>query len=600
MNTFILLRDPSKYEIEKITKHADSAVWVSKEVNTTSFSFPFEVINIHHNWMQLASNVIKALPHRLYKGKKLVEHLEYKSSFLFFHTRFILFSRFFLAHQEVMTIEELIREKNIEGNIFVGGSSPYLKQFEFSKKVTVLQQSATLGKIPKLKFAVLTALRTLISITQFGKYKRARHIFLNPPVKLVPIIDKQTLQPKLGNPPVEYYLDDLLKQKDAFVLEEFYPLREIDYSFSKSNLFGVFRGKTIFLEPFVIRALLKSKTRSDQKNYNRKESELFNLIDTEEKDPVIKLANKINFDLRGLRKLAILRINAAELFFQPRMKSFGCIDEHSMRVKSLLEPASKKGITTYALQHGIIHKFHHSYVYLKEDHDYLCIPDKTFTFGTQAADVLLHHGNFPAEKVTISGQLRTDIIPLLKISELNLEPFGITKDRPLVLYASQPEAASNDNEQRDLVNIDFFRLSKDFPQYQFVLKPHPREVNHQYFHNIANQIGATNYHILTEDLYLLLSQCSILLTHSSSVGAEAIYFGKPLLVMDYSNLDAVDYIKEGVGIAATNYTETKLAFEKMMTGELRCESTACENYRKKYTGNIDGKVSERILKAIVN
>ncbi len=600
MDTFILLRDPSKSEIEKINQSAKAKVWVSKEVNTTAFTFPFQVIEIHHNWMQLASNIIKALPHRIYSGKKLVEYLDYKSNFLFFHTRFILFSRFFLAHQEVMTIEELIREKNIEGNILVGGSSPYLKEFNFSKEVTVLNQSSTLGKIPKLKFAVLSVLRTLIAVTQIAKYKQAKHLFLNPPVKLVPIIDKETLQPKLGNPPVEYYLDDLLKRKDAFVLEEFYPLREVDYSFSRSNLFGVFPGKTIFFEPFLIRALLNPNTRNDQKSFKSKEAELYNLINSEEKDPILKLANRINFDLRGLRSLAILRMNAAKIFFKPNMKSFGCIDEHSMRVKSLIEPAAEKGIMTYALQHGIIHKFHHSYVYLPEDHNYLTIPDKTFTFGTQAADVLLDHGHFAKEKVEISGQLRTDIIPILKNSTQSLERFGITADKPVVLYASQPEAASNDNEQRDLVNADFFRLSKEFPDYQFVLKPHPREVNHQYFHNIANKVGTTNYQILTEDLYFLLSKCSILLTHSSSVGAEAIFFGKPLLVMDYSNLDAVDYIKEAVGIPAINYLQTKDAFVKMMAGELRCDPKACNNYRQKYTGTIDGKVSERILNAVLN
>ncbi len=600
MSTFILLRDPSKSEIEKITESTNAKVWISKEVNATDFSFSFEKIEIHHDWMQLASNIIKAFPHRVYNGKKLVEHLRYKSSFLFFHTRFILFSRFFLAHQEVVTIEELIEKQKIEGEIFVSGSSPYLSVFEFSKKITVLGNPVTLSKIPKFRFMILSAFRALLSITKLGKYKRARHLFLNPPVKLVPIIDKTTLKPKLGNPPVEYYLDDLLKRKDAFVVEEFYPLREVDYSFSKSNLFGVFRGKTIFLEPFLIRALLKSNTRKDQKTFIKQETSLFNLINNEEKDPILKLANHINHDLKGLRRLAILRMNAAKIFFKPAMKSFGCIDEHSMRVKSLIEPAAEKEILTYALQHGIIHKFHHSYVYLKEDHEFLTIPDKTFTFGTQAADVLLNHGQFAKEKVLVSGQLRTDIIPILKKSDLSLNQFGITKDKPIVLYASQPEAASNDNEQRDLVNADFFRLSKEFPQYQFVLKPHPREVNHQYFHNIAHQIGTTNYQILTEDLYLLLSQCSILLTHSSSVGAEAIYFGKPLLVMDYSNLDAVDYIKEGVGIPATNYSETRDAFVKMMAGELSCDAIALENYRQKYTGTIDGKVSERILNAVVD
>lgn len=600
MDTCIVLRDLSQSEIDVIAKRPNTKVWAIEDSNTTAFPFAWQKINIDHDWMQLASDIIKTFPQRVYNGKKVVEQVKHRSSFLFFLTRFILFNRFFQAYKEVTIVEELIAKHNLTDNIYVSGSSPYLKYFSFSENVKLDIPSSTHDKIPKIRFAILTLLRTLISLTQIWRYKRAKHLFLNPPVKLIPIIDKKTLNLKPGNPPVEYYLDDLLEKKDAFVLEEFYPLREVDYSFSRSNLLGIFRNKTIFFEPFLVRQLLTPSTWRDQKKQMAAEETLYKLIDAEEKDPIIKLVNRINFDLRALRKLGVLRINASKSFFTKNMKTFGCIDEHSLRVKSILESAAEEGLMTYAIQHGVIHKFHHSYVYLKNDHNYLYTPNKTFTFGSQAADVLIKHGNFPVEKVQVSGQLRTDIIPILKNSPQNSKALDNISNKPVILYASQPEVPSNDSMQRDLINTDFFRLSKDFPQYHFVLKPHPREVNHQYFHNIAKSVGTKNYQIFTDDLYLLLSKAAVVITNNSTVGAEAIYFDKPLLVMDYSKLDPVDYIKEGVGIPAHNYLETKSSLPKIINGELRCDPEVCENYRLKYTGTIDGKVSQRILNTIID
>ena len=600
MEVFIILRDINSQEREEIETKPNSKVWVSPEVNTAQFSFSFERIGIDNDWMQLASDIIKNLPHRVYEGKKVVEHLEYDKSFLFFHTRFILFSRFYLAHQEATIVSELIKDEAAGNTITVFASSPYLKQFEFDKNVNVHLQGKGLGTIPKFRFFALTAIRTLVGLFQVGKRKRAKHIFLNPPVKLVPILDKQTLKLKPGNPPVEYYVDDFLQKDDAYILDELYPLRELDYSLSKKNIFGLFKGKTIFLEPYLLRALLDSKTRKDRKAFLQKERRFLSLAQQNEKNPYYKLANTINHDLMQLRALAIVRMKAADLFFIPTMKSFGSIDEHSVRVKSLSETARRKGLKIYALQHGLLHKYHHSYIYLAEDHNYLQIPDTTFVFGTQAKSILLDYGHFPENQISVSGQLRTDIIPKLKSANVDLSYLGLDNDKPIVLYASQPEAASLENELRDLLNADFFRLRIDFPEYQFVLKPHPREVDHSYFHGIAQKVGTKDYKIITEDLYLLLSQCSVLLVNSSSVGAEAIFFDKPLVVMDYSKVDVLGYISSGVAFKATNHKEAQEVLNNILKKGERIEPTILENYRQKYTGTIDGKVSERILNVVVN
>ena len=101
-------------------------------------------------------------------------------------------------------------------------------------------------------------------------------------------------------------------------------------------------------------------------------------------------------------------------------------------------------------------------------------------------------------------------------------------------------------------------------------------------------------------MYFLLSVCDVLITCFSTVASEAIYFYKPLIILDHLKQDLLNYYKEGVAFQATDSNEIKEYINKILTGELTINQKAYQNFINKYAYKIDGKVSERCLNFIKN
>ena len=92
----------------------------------------------------------------------------------------------------------------------------------------------------------------------------------------------------------------------------------------------------------------------------------------------------------------------------------------------------------------------------------------------------------------------------------------------------------------------------------------------------------------------------MLITYFSTVGTEAVYFYKPLIILDHLKQDIQNYHKENVAFQATNSNELKNYINKILSDDLKINVKAYQNFINKYAYKIDGKVSERCLNFIKN
>ncbi len=595
-----MLRPLSGEEFSEIQNKNEDQVFVMTEFLKEDFLIPHTTVSsqIQATMYEEALNIVSSLPHRKNKDSSLLEASRFKSISLFYYTRFILFNRFALALREFKAYTIFKDQLAKDDTLVIFGVSPYLERGIGDSRITVKLPDGAEKAMSLLRLGLIFLLRTLIGVFYLLRLKKARHLFIIPPAEKQPILNQNTLKPELGNPITDYFTDALFERADSYSLEEFYPARFVKSKINKRNIFGIFPGKAIFLEPFLALAFIKSKiNKSAITSLRLNERKAYEDLMETETDETYRLANLINLDLFRMRKFAAIRMTAAELFFKKaQVKSIGGIDEYSVRTKSVLDVAKVSGGHTYSFQHGVVHKNHAGYHYLPKDAENVILVDDLFIYGTSTKEMLEFH-NYPGN-INISGQIRTDIIPRLKAASTSITIDGLSPNKPMVLWATQPDLPGDEPSIRDSISKDFFRLTKEFPDVNFVLKLHPRESDLTYYQKLAEEVGTTNYLISKSDLFLLLSKCNMLLTHCSAVGAETVYFNKPLIVQDYKNVDILNYIKLGVGIKASNYLELKNAVGDILNGTKDINKEAYKEYQQYFNGNIDGKVVERIIARI--
>ncbi len=280
-------------------------------------------------------------------------------------------------------------------------------------------------------------------------------------------------------------------------------------------------------------------------------------------------------------------------------RSVSCIDEYSPNNKLILEAARANGIRTVGIQHGSMHVLHPGYVYSKAESITNPFPDLTLVWGERWRRFLLESGNYREKTLKVAGQIRTDIIPgLLDTVHDRQRIFGDRiNTQKIILFASQPQ---RDPKLRYRATKDVMLAAKQFPEATLVIKPHPIEGDFTYFENIADETGCGNYVILKEvDLYLLLNNSDIVITCFSTVGNEAIYFHKPLIILDHLKQDVMHYVRDGVGLQVNDDHTLVQCIRKILNGEIEINSDKFHQYIHVNAHKIDGNVCHRIEQAIL-
>jgi len=502
-----------------------------------------------------------------------------------FRTYFYIRNLFF----EIRLIEKM--QIKFE-NVTCFGENKDIQNYSFQLPApTIITSIASSQKINYLSLVTYSIffLYRVIRGSMFLKLKKRKHLIIDHAMKQS-VINIENLKVGEGN----CYLDYLIEKAD----DNFAILDDVEIPKFTGKSFKFIRShkvkNRIYGESILFTGLQSSKMRSEWKKACDKLTLVYELLKEAELREEEKFIIRFLVSLHKTSKLYLFKYFSYKHFFRKsKFRSVTSIDENSMRIKSILDAAKSNNIKSIGVQHGTIHDLHPAYVFTREDAERGIHQDHTVVWGNHWAEFLIIKGNYPAESIITTGQIRTDIIPGLK--NVNRQDyFELADDKKLIMFASQPQ---RDSVLREKAAFDVFTSVKDLENVELVLKLHPAEKDDfDYYRNIAKKAACNNFRIVLEfDLYLLISISDIVITCFSTVGAETVYFNKPLIILDHLKQDIQRYHEEGIAFQTTNDKELNEVIIPLLSGELKLDKKAYQEYIQKYALSIDGKVSERVL-----
>jgi hypothetical protein len=288
--------------------------------------------------------------------------------------------------------------------------------------------------------------------------------------------------------------------------------------------------------------------------------------------------NEMSFYIYYLRYRAFCKF-----FKKTNYKGILFINENSAQQKAIQFAAAQHQVKVYGIQHGAIYDLHPAYMFGKYNNPPI-LPNITFTWGNYFTELLIEKGGYQKRHIITAGRLEP-------VNTNRKKNAAIQSDKKVIVYATQPQPDTN-LRKRELKDV--FTAAKQFAaNYQLVLRPHPAELDDQFFIDLANEVDYKNLLIDREsDLQTHFETAAILITSYSTVGAEFIPFNKPLLVLDYLNADLVNYIKQGVGIPVRSLADL---IDVLGKDELSIDQAAYDTFVANYFYAKGAKAVEIVL-----
>lgn len=459
-------------------------------------------------------------------------------------------------------------------------------------------QTSALNPVALLNYGIYFKIRVLQSLLFPTHLKKRKHLLIDRAVKQQ-CRHAETLELKYDN----YTLSGLLDQAgDDFLIvsETEQPKLRGDDSFrlsarrfsSAGRRKNTINGEFILLKGMLSPSLYRERRKMIGELGHGLEllkAAGLNVQESMILDAFIGLAPTNNF--------YITRFLAYRKFF--RKHSFltvSSIDENSPAARCILDAARSTGALSIGIQHGNIGDLQPAYLYTKTDSRNRIMADYTLVWGEYWREFLIEKGNFPVDSVQVTGQIRTDIIPKM-LENQNRFRHEFSAAKPVAVFASQPIP---DPAARRQAAYDVFNAFSRLPDYELVVKLHPGEKDATaYYRQIADEAGCRDFRLLYDvDLYSLLTVAALVITCYSTVGTEAVYFGKPLIILDPHREDLLGYHKAGVAFQATNAQDLELTAREILSGAVCPDSVAYRSFIDRFSFAVDGKAVQRTLSFI--
>lgn len=524
-------------------------------------------------------------------GKTIASQLQFGGKSLFFPIRFNLFYKhryfareFLLFEQFGEGIKRIYTANSIWTNVAVPQTEVRLRS-EYAK--------GTKSKFSLLRYAAIFLVRAIIGLVKAPFSKKHRHLILYSNYYRLPVMSIDgSISPK-GDPFLGLFYDrvgddsliqTLMIMKNPGDRSAKFPFR--DQLFPPKNIknYGYF-------ELYLMLALLNPSTwlklrrfHSQNRQYLAHGSHL-NALDQALITFVKK--NLVQFEL------SIVKMIAAQYMLRHlKPLSVGGEDEYGFAKRPILQMAEKIGTPTFGIQHGEITELDINYSFVQADQELFPICDRTAVWGSIFADKLISKSIYSPLQLEITGQSRADLIPML----LNRKSKSPTSGKLRVLFASQPFI---DFEVRKKYLRDITMVAREMPEIDFVIKPHPNEIGETYFDDIATELNHA-IQLNHDDLYEQLAGADVVITYFSTVGAEAVLFGKHLIVFDYHNEDPSGYVKAGIAWNCNSIESVITTIKGIAAGNLTLDPQHREKYIHGRAFRIDGQSTERLHQFVLN
>ena len=295
----------------------------------------------------------------------------------------------------------------------------------------------------------------------------------------------------------------------------------------------------------------------------------------------------VDFFINNLRSqfLYFFRFKSFNKFFKSNpIKGIFLIDENSPQFKVVQYAANINNIKVFAYQHGTIHSLHPAYMFGFYNTKPL-LADVTFLWGKYFEALVLENGGYSKKSIFTSGKIQNK--PTYSLNK------AISKTRKVILFATQPQRDPflRKKQIKDVM-LTVKELSND---YQLVIRPHPNEIDDNFFIDISESLNFSDYIIdRVSDLHSNFDSCYLMITSFSTVGTEFVPYYKPMIILDYLNQDLIGYIKRGVGIQVKNKEDLMSVF----LNNISIDNHAYDLFIEDFFFKLDYKDEERIIKRI--
>ena len=236
--------------------------------------------------------------------------------------------------------------------------------------------------------------------------------------------------------------------------------------------------------------------------------------------------------------------------------------------------------------------------------------DKQAVWGIISKEWAVKRGK-PPETQVITGNPRYDSIVTGKKDEKEklkvYSKLGIDRQKGIVIIATSWYAGVSSSytpEEVEEFISKTLEAMKEFPEKQVVVKLHPGdfETYNEITKKIANELKIDIF-ITRHYLWELLDMCDLLITHSSTVGLEAMLLNKPVItfyskeispLIPYHTTESVVRVHESSNLISAIRS---VLYDKKLQAELE---KARRQFIYEYAYWQDGKASQRVANLIEN
>lgn len=301
------------------------------------------------------------------------------------------------------------------------------------------------------------------------------------------------------------------------------------------------------------------------------------------------------------------QILVAQKFIANQKPDLILIEEETGRFeRALIVAARMNTVPTMAIQHGVIHENAKGHLFKKGEiadnlsikYPFAPVPDLILVYGNFHRYVLTEISSFPERTIIVTGSPRYDRIPLLKEkfrrSDFNKD-LRIDSDRKIILWAT---GCSGFSDQKNMEDFDvFFGTIKKYPDMLLIVKPHPGDSeNHiKMMQSVINQYQVdVRLFSKDQDIISIIPVSDLVVVHDSTVGMEAVAFGKPLVQFNITGSpDQVDYVKRGMAAGVYKKEQLGPTLKELLENPEK-NAREREAYISEYLYKVDGLATERV------
>lgn len=234
---------------------------------------------------------------------------------------------------------------------------------------------------------------------------------------------------------------------------------------------------------------------------------------------------------------------------------------------------------------------------------------KTAVVGEQQRDLLIAHG-IEATRIEVTGQPRFDHAFYLAAQRptLTLPDLGIADGRGLILFAGYLPSQHGwvATEIDDCMLASLVSLARKVQKtHKLLIRPHPSDQIEEYGKRIGVDAPSNILLSREHDLYDLLQAADLLVTNGSTVIAESLIFGVPVLIFPPSDslyAPYADFEACGVACRAESADQMEGAAGALLYGPDARQAYAAARMRclPRFLGSSDGCASERVAALMMN